>query len=89
MQNRHPIDCLADLRRQKAEIEEQIAAIRTLAIAGTIDLTGDEHTAELSERTYRSIPLETAKRVLSPEVFAMLVTETRQVLVRVTRKSCP
>lgn len=82
MHTRHPIDRLADLRKQKAEIDNEIEAIRLLAIDGTIDLIGDEYRAELKEFNQRIIPLDRAEQLLDSQTFQQLLKEFRQIQVR-------
>ena len=49
--NRHPVDELADLRKQMHRTEQRIEELRQLILSGACSLDGDEHAATLKERT--------------------------------------
>lgn len=87
MQNRHPIDRLADLRKQISELEAEANVIRASILAGAIDLHGEEYDGEIRDREQRCIPYADAQRVLPSDLLAQVTTLRRQrhVLLTCTR----
>jgi hypothetical protein len=60
--NRHPVDELADLRKQNRQTEKRIEELRELIISGACGLVGDEHTATLKVRTGRRVDVKELQR---------------------------
>jgi hypothetical protein len=57
----HPIDRLAVLRQQAADIRREIATIRDQIIAGEIGRIGDHYTATVAPHIHLTpVPAETA-----------------------------
>ena len=62
LSNRHPVDELADLRKQKHQTEQRIEELRELIISGACSLVGDEHAATLEERTSQRVDIKKLRR---------------------------
>jgi hypothetical protein len=75
--NRHPVDELADLRKQKGQIEQRIEELRELIISGASDLVGDEHVATLKVRTSQRVDIKELQRAFGAKAVAPFVREHR------------
>jgi hypothetical protein len=75
--NRHPVDELADLRKQNRQIEQRIEELRELIISGACGLVGDEHAATLKLRTSRRVDIKELHREFGEEAIAPFVREHR------------
>jgi transcription elongation GreA/GreB family factor len=79
--NRHPVDELADLRKQNRQIEQRIEELRELIISGACDLIGDEHTATLKVRTGQRVNIRELQRAFGAKAVAPFVREHRATYV--------
>jgi hypothetical protein len=75
--NRHPVDELADLRKQMCQTEQRIEELRQLILSGACGLVGDEHAATLKVRTSQRVDIKELKRGLGAEAVAAFVREHR------------
>jgi hypothetical protein len=75
--NRHPVDELADVRKQQRQIEERIEELRGLIISGACGLVGAEHAATLKVRTNRRVDIKELQREFGEEAIAPFVREHR------------
>jgi transcription elongation GreA/GreB family factor len=75
--NRHPVDELADLRKQKRQIEQRIEELRELIISGACGLVGDEHTATLKVRTGQRVDIRELQRAFGAKAVAPFVRQHR------------
>ena len=78
--NRHPVDELADLRKQMRQIEQRIEELRELVISGSCSLVGDEHAAALKVKTSQRIDIKELRRAFG-EAIAPFVREHRTTYV--------
>jgi hypothetical protein len=69
MQNRHPVDELADVRAEIRRLTEREQELRTYVLEHPHDRLGQEHVATLGEQQRKQIDL----RALSDEVGASLL----------------
>ena len=53
--NRHPVDRMADIRREIRALQEEEATLRELILAHPGDMRGDEYQAEIERKTIRSL----------------------------------
>jgi hypothetical protein len=66
--NRHPVDELADLRKQMRQIEQRHEELRDLIISGACSLVGDEHAATLKVRTSQRVDIKDLRRAFGKAV---------------------
>jgi hypothetical protein len=79
--NRHPVDELADLRKQNRQTEQRIEELRKLIISGACGLVGDEHTAILKVRTGQRVNIRELQRAFGAKAVAPFVREHRATYV--------
>ena len=79
--NRHPVDELADLRKQNRQTEQRIEELRELIISGACGLIGDEHTATLEMRTRKLVDIKELQRAFGAKAVAPFVREYRATYV--------
>jgi hypothetical protein len=73
--NRHPVDELADFRKQLRQIKQRIEELRELIISGACGLVGDEHAATLKVPTSRRVDIKELQREFGEEAVAPFVRE--------------
>jgi hypothetical protein len=73
--NRHPVDELADLRKQNRQTEQRIEELRELIISGACGLVGDEHTATLKVRTGQRVDSRELQRAFGAKAVAPFVRQ--------------
>jgi len=71
LSNRHPVDELADLRKQMCQTEQRIEELRELILSGACSLVGDEHAATLK------VHIKELKRAFGAKAVAPFVRENR------------
>jgi hypothetical protein len=79
--NRHPVDELADLRKQNRQTAQRIEELRELIISGACGLVGDEHTATLKLRIGQRIDIKELQRAFGAEAVAPFVRQHRATYV--------
>jgi hypothetical protein len=77
LSNRHPVDELADLRKQMCQTEQRIEELRELILSGAYSLVGDEHAATLKVRTSQRVDIKDLKRAFGEKAVAPFVREHR------------
>jgi hypothetical protein len=80
LSNRHPVDELADLRKQMRQIEQRIEELRELVISGACSLIGDERAATLKVRTSQRVDIKELRRAFG-EAIAPFVRKHRATYV--------
>ena len=82
--NRHPVDRLGDLRDKMRALKREADAISTLILAGTIDATGDQYQAVITERPRARMNVKAAMAAIGEaiEPFVQHGTERKVVLKR-------
>lgn len=81
----HPVDRMADLKRQIADLEREFATLRSQVVAGEVSEVGEAWTASIALRSHRSIRMADAERLLPAEMLEALVhtsTFTTVALIR-------
>ena len=71
--NRHPVDELADLRKQMRQIEQRIEELRELIISGACSLVGDEHAATFKVRTSQRVDIKELRRAFGAKAVAPFI----------------
>ena len=84
--NVHPVDRMADIKEQIAELETEFAHLRQQVIAGTVSPVGERWRATVREGSYRLIKAEEAQRLLPEAVFNSLVTAVSRTAVYLNRR---
>jgi hypothetical protein len=79
--NRHPVDELADARKQLRQIEQRIEELRELIISGACGLVGDDHVATFKVRISQRIDIKELQRAFGAEAVAPFVREHRATYV--------
>jgi hypothetical protein len=79
--NRHPVDELADLRKQNRQTAQRIEELRELIISGACGLVGDEHTATLKLRIGQRIDIKELQRAFGAKAVAPFVRQHRATYV--------
>ena len=82
LSNRHPVDELADLRKQMHQTEQRIEELRELIISGACSLVGDEHAATLEERTSQRVDIKELRREFR-EALTPVLREHRATRVNI------
>ena len=82
LSNRHPVDELADLRKQMHQTEQRIEELRELIISGACSLVGDEHAATLEERTNQRVDIKELRREFG-EALTPFLREHRATRVNI------
>jgi hypothetical protein len=77
LSDRHPVDELADLRKQMRQTEQRIEELRELILSGACSLVGDEHAATLKVRTSQRVDIKELKRAFGAKAVAPFVREHR------------
>jgi hypothetical protein len=86
MAGKHPVDRMAEIRDQLAELEREYAELRGRLVAGEIEPEGDEWLATVTHRTQRRITVKDAERALPAATVAGLVRSMTQIVVVLNRK---
>lgn len=72
-ENQHPVDRLADIRQQIADLNNEADAIRNGILAGSIGRKGEQHMAEVRQQSQRYTTVARAEKMLTPVLFEQFV----------------
>ena len=81
----HPVDRLAELKIQIADLEAERDSLRRQIITGEVEPVGEVWQATIRHQNRRVVTIPDAERVLAPEMFAAVVTSHRQTVLVLRR----
>lgn len=85
MSNRHPVDRLADIREQMAELKTEESEIRNALINGA-DRNGDEHLAIVTSTTRARLDTKAVERHFGKSALKKFYASTEMHTVKTVRK---
>ena len=82
LMNRHPVDRLADVRRQIAELEKEGERLRQMIFDGKCTLTGDSHIAAIHEIQRENLDRPAVLSHYGRDALAPFLRRTEYTLVK-------
>jgi hypothetical protein len=86
MQNRHPVDRLADVRVEIKRLETEEAKLRSYLLEHPQDRIGEEHVAVIGLQSRRRVDLKALADEVGASILARFTTFRSAMIVRLQQR---
>jgi len=86
MQNRHPVDRLADIRSEIKRLEAEEEKLRAYLLEHPSDRTGEEHIAIVGSQSRRRVDLKGLADEVGASILARFTSFKSTMLVRLQQR---
>ena len=86
MQNRHPADCLADVRSELKRLEAEEVKLRAYLLEHPQDRTGEEHVAVIGSQSRKRVDLKALADEIGASILARFTTFGTAMVVRLQQR---
>jgi hypothetical protein len=89
MENRHPVDELAEIRAERRRLAERENALRARLLMAGADLEGDEYRASICEFERGELDRDALERSFGKAAVAVCVRTTRYKIISLSKRARP
>jgi hypothetical protein len=89
MQNRHPVDELAEIRAEKRRLSERENALRIRLLMTGADLVGDEHLAQVLDFEREELDRDALEQRFGKTAVAACVNRVNHKIISLSKRARP